>query len=303
MRGWAGLLNAFRQIWRREIEATRRGTETDGASHVSDFRTRTEADWAGLRREAENAWLRTQAEDAWKRTRHWQNVRERELTLEEQEGKIALEDEDAKKRKRSARAPEERSDLSGRLSPLPTRDEYGSSATTGDAARWILSGQFKTIHGSDNVYAIAYDANRLTLLVQYKHWEPGMEFGTESGPGPIYEYKGVTIAEAAALYNAGNVSDWLWDNVRVRGTWGAHKKPYRLVAISQSYVPRKATLCNDGREWFIRRYMTSAGGRAVSSSLPDRPAPPMGLDGKPLWNAYRPNRGTPNRGRPNTGRP
>lgn len=289
MRGWSSLKNYFQKLWRAEVEATKDAVEGLGDSHISAARSRSFADWASKYREANAATL-----DAEMRRRT----------------EAAIVDALTAKRKQDEEDREYaaawESDLTGRLSPLPSGDSYGGGVpqrpVQGESALWITSGKFKTVTGSDNVYAIAYDIRRSSLFVQYKHWAPPMPLGTQAGPGPVYEYKNVSIAEAHALFKATNVSQWLWDYVRVRGTWGGHRKPYRLVAMSGGYLPRKATMSNDGREWFIRRFMTSAGGGSVVSQLPDRPAPPMGFDGKPQWNYWRPYRATPNRARPNNGR-
>lgn len=190
----------------------------------------------------------------------------------------------------------------GRLSPLPPLGNYadGRPFTTYDPeTQWIISGNFRFINNDENVYAIAYDIRRRCLLVQYKHWAPGMPLDAQAGPGPIYEYSRVEICEASAIYHAQDIGLWLWDNVRVRGSWSLHKKPYRLVAISGGYLPRKSTMWNDGREWWIRRQMLGADGHSYTSQLRNAPAPPMGFDGKPDRSNYHPYRGRPDDGRPN----
>lgn len=290
MRGWSSLRRYFQKLWRAEIEATKDAVEGANDSHLSAARSRSYSDWAAKLRDAartsdsENRFIKP---------------------LSEKESLSVILD-----RGRNGTPPPDTnfSDLTGRLSPLPSSGDYSggvpqNQAGHADSTKWILSGEFKKVPDSDNVYAIAYDLRKSSLFVQYKHWAPPMPLGTQAGPGPVYEYKGVSIAEAHSVYRSANVSQWLWDYVRVRGTWGGHKKPYRLVAMSGGYLPRKASMSSDGQEWFIRRYATSAAGSGVVSQLPDRPAPPMGFDGKPLWNYWQPTRGTPNRGRPNNGRP
>lgn len=297
MRGWSSLKNYFQKLWRAEVEATKDAVEGLGDSHISAARSRTFSDWAQRLRAASDAAARRTLDDEIRRRTEAAIVDA--LTAKRKR-------DDAQRREDQEYAAAWESDLTGRLSPLPSGGSYGGGVPQNqgreDSALWITSGKFKTVTGSDNVYAIAYDIRRSSLLVQYKHWAPPMPLGTQAGPGPVYEYKNVSIAEAHALFRATNVSQWLWDHVRVRGTWGGHKKPYRLVAMSGGYLPRKATMSNDGREWFIRRFMTSAGGGSAVSQLPDRPAPPMGFDGKPQWNYWRPYRAAPYRGRPNNGR-
>ena len=176
--------------------------------------------------------------------------------------------------------------------PLPGRQVWGESGL------WMVQGKWKIVQNSDNIYAIRYDIESESLFVQFKHWAPPMPFGSQNGPGPIYEYKGVSIPEAHSIFRAKDAGDWLWDNLRVRGTWSGHQKPYRIVSISGGYLPRKATANyrGTGQEWFVRRQTWGPNGKAVYSQLPTAPAPPMGQDGRPF-------RAPPNRGRPNNGKP
>ncbi|MBQ9873559.1 MAG: KTSC domain-containing protein [Thermoguttaceae bacterium] len=293
MRGWGALKNLFQRLWKAGIDAIRPNggrVETPTDSPLSSDRTRTEADWGAVKRRIADAErIAREREEDWKR-------------LEEQ---LREEDERRERRDRWGTAPTV-SDGEG-LRPQPSPGSYGGAVprqqVKHDANYWLVSGEFQLINNSDNVYAIAYDVNKNCLYVQYKHWAPPMQFGAQNGPGPIYEYKNVSIAEARALYRAKDVGAWLWDNVRRRGTWSGHKKPYRLVAISRGYLPRKATYWIDGREWFIRRQMWGSDGRAVYSQLPNAPAPPMGYDGQPDRSDWKPYRGRPNNGRPNDGRP
>lgn len=287
--GWSSLKRLFNKLWQAELAREASRVESSSASHVSGYRSRSFSDWARRSQQAEREERLRREREIFER---WQAAKQEEERLNQWRNKAGTPSD-----------PD--SDLEGRLAPSPTPGAYSGGVPVGgeDSAQWIASGRFKTVQGSDNVYAIAYDLQTSSLFVQYKHWAPGMPFGSQSGPGPVYEYKNVSIAEAHAIFRAKSVNEWLWDNVRQRGTWGGHRKPYRLLAISAGYLPRKATWGNDGREWFIRRYMTSASGADIHSQLPDRPAPPMGYDGKPDWSAYRPYRGRPNRGRPNDGRP
>lgn len=176
--------------------------------------------------------------------------------------------------------------------PLPARQIWGQSGL------WASRGDWKLIQNSDNVYAIRYDIENESLFIQFKHWAPPMPFGAQNGPGPIYEYKGVSIPEAHSIFASNDVGEWLWDRLRIRGTWSGHQKPYRLVSISHGYLPRKATANykGTGEEWFVRRQTWGTDGKAIYSQLPTAPAPPMGYDGRPY-------RATPNRGRPNDGKP
>lgn len=293
---WGKLKNYFQRLWRRETNARKTATPQD--SHLSnrDFLT---ADWARLQQKAqiEN---RKALQDAFNRRKALDELHEQ---IEREEELRALKRSFDSAIKKRALPPYLGG---GTLAPLPSSNQYGgdvpNTATYGESALWIMSGKFHIINHSGNVYAIAYDVRRGCLYVQYKHWRPGLPFGAQNGPGPIYEYKNVSISEAHAIFRAPDVSAWLWDNVRRRGTWSGHKKPYRLVAIQAGYLPRKATFWRGGQEWFIRRQMWGVTGQATYSQLPNAPAPPMGYDGKPI-RTTDPNRGRPNNGRPFNGRP
>ncbi|MDO5749551.1 MAG: hypothetical protein Q4Q42_07945, partial [Planctomycetia bacterium] len=183
------------------------------------------------------------------------------------------------------------------------------------ASEWIASGEWFRITAfvTQNVYAIKYDVRNASLYVQYKHWDPSMpvRFGGNAGngPGPIYEYSNVSIKEAKDAFTSPDIGVWIWDNIRVRGTWSGHLKPNRLVSISHGYLPRKAVLNYKGRpgEWFVprARWDKKSNRVVMVSQLPLAPAF-MLMDYSYVKNL--PKRGTPDRGkpfdgRPNTGRP
>src|SRR5690606_31284603 len=96
---------------------------------------------------------------------------------------------------------------------------------------------------------------------------------------------------------AGSKGDFVWDNIRVRGTVSGHKFDYRLVGVREGYVPRKAVLRGDG-EWFEPRQMRvrhaqSGRSRVIKSRRGAEPVPRRhsNLPGGSI------NRGAPNRGR------
>ena len=291
-RGWAGLKNWFKNLWKDEEQARRNAPETSNDSPLTGVGRNTPADWAAKRR---------QTSDLARRQKELDQTRQR--LAEELQEKIEREENERLKSNATA-SPSVVG--AGSVAPLPGRENYGGDVPSRaqwreESALWIASGKFHLVQNSDNVYAIAYDVLKSSLYVQYKHWAPPMKFGAQNGPGPIYEYKNVSVAEAHALYRAKDTGQWLWDNVRIRGTWSGHRKPYRLVAISQRYMPRQAMWLKN-REWFIRRQAWGTGGQVIYSQLPNAPAPPMGMDGKPVRGHYGPDRGTPNRGTPFRGR-
>lgn len=201
-------------------------------------------------------------------------------------------DEEKERRRRS----EDNEDASARSSAsLPE----GRREPSQPVDRWLSEGYFKIVDASSNVYAIKYDVQSANLYVQFQHWDPSMGYDELSGePGPIYEYGGVSLAEARAFYLAASKGEWVWDNLRVRGTFSGHQKPYKLVAISQGYLPRKATwnYKNTGQEWFVQRKMWTKDGGAIVSQLPTAPA--RGFPG-----GVKPFRARPDNGRPDNGRP
>lgn len=201
-------------------------------------------------------------------------------------------DEEKERRRRS----EDNEDASARSSAsLPEERREPSQPVD----RWLSEGYFKIVDASSNVYAIKYDVQSANLYVQFQHWDPSMGYDELSGePGPIYEYGGVSLAEARAFYLAASKGEWVWDNLRVRGTFSGHQKPYKLVAISQGYLPRKATwnYKNTGQEWFVQRKMWTKDGGAIVSQLPTAPA--RGFPG-----GVKPFRARPDNGRPDNGRP
>ena len=221
--------------------------------------------------------------------------KERERALEEEGRRIA----EKIRREEEARAARESDEIpSGTLEDSRKYANARAGTPRDSADEWIATGYYRLIQSEGTVYAARYDLQTGKLYVQYKHWDPSMELGTQQGPGPVYEYSDVSPAEARAFYNAPSAGVWLWDNVRIRGSWALHQKPYRIVAISRGYLPRKAVhdYKGSGQEWFVPRSAWGPNGRAVASQLPLAPAPPISYDGTPM-------RGTPNRGRPNNGRP
>lgn len=140
---------------------------------------------------------------------------------------------------------------------------------------------------SSNVHSYGYDVDSLTLYVRYIADE---KFGR--GPGSLYAYDGVPLRKFLALYDAPSKGIWIWDNVRIRGTWSGHRHPHRLVGVRHDYVPRLATYAGGGRELFVPRTVRvqskRRGVRTLTSQLPESFAPEFG----------EPNRGEPNRGIP-----
>lgn len=239
------------------------------------------------------------------------------------EEEIRLAEEAQKKKAERAQPP-----ASGRNESPPAPFEpagAGGLSLDDNALEWARSGKWQLVKGSTNVYGFMYDGRKEALFVRYLHWEPGMPYGARSGPGAIYRYDSVSEAEAVGIYKAssdGFAGEWIWDHIRIHGSWSGHQKPMQLVAVQNNYVPRIAEGPMDGPdgygEYFVPREVASKG-RRMSSQLPLQKAPDLWYYGDraaayrnkygypPNWPARAlPNNGRPNppnNGKPNAGRP
>jgi len=133
---------------------------------------------------------------------------------------------------------------------------------------------------------------------------PAQQFGTrhpivtgEMVPAKSsrYRYSDVTPEEFLGILAANSKGDWIWDHLRIRGTWSGHQKDYELVGVEGGYVPRKATVklnpqTRQLEEWFGQRRVRAIGGGWRTSSMPSQAAGPV------PW-------GEIDRGRPDNGRP
>ena len=169
-------------------------------------------------------------------------------------------------------------DVKGRRpQPSPASSSDGSrpdSQEKDDGKVWVAQGDWKYVSNSRDVYAIRYEIKTGSLFVQFKHWDPSMNFDAQDGPGPIYEYSDVSIPEARSAYKTKNIDEWLLDRVLGRGPASESIKPYRFVSGSKGYTPRKATT-KRGREWYEPRRVWHKGD---DSTLPPGSAHD---DGKP----------------------
>lgn len=170
--------------------------------------------------------------------------------------------------------------------------ELGVSFSGPDDPRreWLFQGKFLKVV-SRNVYAIAYSLATRELFVQYLFWAPGME--QHSGPGPVYRYESISPSLALTAYDAASKGVWIWDNLRIRGTFAGHQFPYSLFHVANEYVPRKATFMLGG-EWFVPRdFFAKSEGKwkPVRSSLPLAPVRWRGEDASPFTG--KPDNGSP----------
>ncbi len=152
----------------------------------------------------------------------------------------------------------------GGFRPQPTPTSQSDAVSRADgASEWTTKGAWKQIDNSRDVIAIRYEIATESLFIQFRE---------NGGAGPIYEYGGVTLAEARSCYKSRNIDEWILDHLRERGTWHGHLKPYRFVSNPNGRTPRQAVSNYRGRrgEWFVSRTEWNVA----------NPAPPMGADGQ-----------------------
>ena len=79
------------------------------------------------------------------------------------------------------------------------------------------------------------------------------------------------------MYNAPSKGIFVWDEIRIRGTVSGHKFDYRLEAVRNGYVPRKATMTPAGEMYLPRsvkvRSVSTGKVSVIKSGGPMRPQP------------------------------
>jgi hypothetical protein len=121
---------------------------------------------------------------------------------------------------------------------------------------------------SSNVHSIGWVADRPgarsgTLYVRFL----AQEGSRRAGPGALYEYRGVPVNVFTSFEDASSKGEFVWDNIRVRGTVSGHRYAYELVGIGgRGYIPRQAALRRgESGEYFLPR-----GFQGRRSALPER---------------------------------
>ena len=155
----------------------------------------------------------------------------------------------------------------------------------------IVTGQMVPSPESSNVHSFGYDSDQGALYVRFKRGEIKGSRARPSGPGSLYRYEAVQPREFLSMLETNSKGNWVWDHLRIRGTFSGHQKDYALVGIMYGYVPRKATVrpTPEGLgEWYEPRTVSGMSGVEYRSKLPGE------------W-AWHPDRGTPDRGTPNRG--
>lgn len=157
----------------------------------------------------------------------------------------------------------------------------------------VVTGQMIETPESSNVYSFGYDLQTHSLFVRFKAsiheggggYGKGSDYGGGHGrgrphrPGALYLYHNVPPELFLAFIDAPSKGNWLWDNIRIRGTHSGHRFDYALVGVQNGYVPRKATLTPAG-EVFTPRTIFTDKGRRLESSLPELLVRPL-MPGRP----------------------
>jgi hypothetical protein len=163
----------------------------------------------------------------------------------------------------------------------------------------IVTGEMVKAINSSNVHSFGYDVESAYLYVRFLGYIRGSRgpdgHPLRGGPGSLYRYSNVTPEEFLSLLAANSKGDWVWDHLRIRGTWSGHQKDYELVGVEGGYVPRKATVrlnpqTQQLEEWFVKRRVRAIGGGWLTSAMDSQAAGPL------PW-------GEVDRGRPDNGRP
>jgi hypothetical protein len=148
----------------------------------------------------------------------------------------------------------------------------------------INTGDMVPTPNSTNVHSIGYHMDEQSLFVRFKAHHAGQKKTEKSNePGSLYRYQQVAPAEFLDLLNRkDHPGIWVWDHLRVRGSWSLHTRPYELVGIVAGYVPRKAWSAGfdeQGRlkEYFVPRVVGTEGGGTAMSTLPFEEAPSLGF--------------------------
>lgn len=155
---------------------------------------------------------------------------------------------------------------------------------------------------SSNVHSIGFRINLRdpargsSLIVRYLQPDGGHGPGqrsTSKVAGPTYRYDGVHPDIFKRFREAISKGEFVWDNLRVRGTIYGHRYKYTLESVAQGYVPRRITKIGNNIMYKGRENAGLVNGRVqiMRSQLPDQ-----------IIRRARPSDGRPNNGRPNNGR-
>lgn len=117
---------------------------------------------------------------------------------------------------------------------------------------------------SSNVYAYGYDIEAEILYIRFKAPDPQNPEKKLDAEGPLYAYHHVPPQVFQRMHKASSKGNFVWDNIRIRGTVSGHRFDYALVGVTNGYVPRKATM-TPGGEWFLKREVRTNQGNVLHS--------------------------------------
>ena len=189
--------------------------------------------------------------------------------------------------------------------------QIGNQTRTYPKNHPIVTGEMVPVQSS-NVHSIGFRWNfdrpaQGSMIVRFLGTQ---ERGQRSGPGAMYEYMDVHPDLFLSFLIANSKGEFVWDELRIRGTVSGHQYRYKLAALgSGGYVPRQAARVGTTEMYLPRQVrsidtgddhvLTGArGGRMRKSKLVKQELG-RALRGKGFMaGGPMPNRGKPNRGRP-----
>lgn len=98
---------------------------------------------------------------------------------------------------------------------LPSDTDKHEMIPPSETEGFVYKEQILHVHSS-NVATAQYLIDQQKLILSFHN-------------GGVYEYGNVTEQEAINFAQALSKGKWNWDNIRVRGSRTAHKKPYRKI--------------------------------------------------------------------------
>lgn len=153
----------------------------------------------------------------------------------------------------------------------PVDVDMGTGNQRFSADHPIVTRQMVEVPTSSNVWSFGYLVDKWRLYVRYDN--PKTDEQPSKRPGPLYAHANVPPDAFLRMLKAESKGNFIWDNVRVRGTVSGHKYDYRLVAVRGGIVPRKATL-KPGGEWYIQRKVSTISRSGKRKTLVSRASAP-----------------------------
>ncbi len=151
----------------------------------------------------------------------------------------------------------------------------------------MVTREMVPVGSSSNVHSYGYDWRKRRLYVRFL--ATGAD-GSRGGKGPLYGYEGVPPRLFLDLLDASSKGVWVWDNLRIRGTYSGHQFDYALRGLGPSlYVPRKATLTAEGEAFIPREFLSYRDNRVHRSELGEQLVRPLrpGFPDRPDRGGFR----------------